>query len=148
MFMGKLPEDLWGKAVTLTVPITINGERFRFRVTSKPVEHDDGPMSVKVSGADEKKLYLTPGGKYTVADIAANGNTTPSQKFEGIKSSHNAKPKAGDKICPISETKANPKFTWVVGGTPYQFCCPPCIDEFLQKAKEHPEEIEPQKTKP
>ena len=148
MFMGKLPEELWGKAVTLTVPITIKGERFRFRVTSKPAEHDDGPMTVKVSGDKEKELYLTPAGKYTKADIAANGNTTPSQKFEGIKSNHNTKPKTGDKICPISETKANPKFTWFVGGQPYQFCCPPCIDEFVQKAKEHPEEIEPQKTKP
>jgi YHS domain-containing protein len=44
-------------------------------------------------------------------------------------------PKPGDRICPITETKANPKFVWVIGGKSYQFCCPPCIDEFLQKAK-------------
>jgi multiple sugar transport system substrate-binding protein len=38
-------------------------------------------------------------------------------------------------ICPISKTKAAPKFSWVVGGKTYQFCCPPCVDEFVQTAK-------------
>ena len=56
-------------------------------------------------------------------------------------SSHDRKPKAGDKICPITRTKANPNITWVVGGKTYEFCCPPCVDEFVKTAKEHPEEI-------
>jgi YHS domain-containing protein len=57
------------------------------------------------------------------------------QKFKGIKSTHDMKPKAGDRICPITETKANPLFSWVIDGKSYQFCCPPCVDEFLKAAK-------------
>ena len=90
--------------------------------------------------AKEKELYLTPGGKYSTDDIAANGNMTASQKFKGLRASHDAKPKVGDKLCPISMTKASPKFTWIVGGQAYQFCCPPCIDEFVRTAKEKPAE--------
>ena len=146
LFRGKLPPEMWGKAVTLTVPITINGEAFRFRISSKPAETDahseeSSPMPTKVSDAKEKELYLTPGGKYTADDIAANGNTTASQKFKGIRATHNSKPQVGDRICPISMTKANPKFTWIIGGQAYQFCCPPCVDEFVQTAKEKPDEI-------
>ncbi len=33
-----------------------------------------------------KTLYLTPGGRYTEADIVANGKMTASQKFKGMKS--------------------------------------------------------------
>jgi YHS domain-containing protein len=38
-------------------------------------------------------------------------------------------------------TKANAEFTWVIGGKPYQFCCPPCVDEFLALAKKSPEKV-------
>ena len=62
-------------------------------------------------------------------------------KFKGIRPTHDDNPKAGQVICPISKTLANPKFTWVVGGKTYQFCCIPCIEEFVDKAKEKPEEI-------
>jgi YHS domain-containing protein len=79
---------------------------------------------------------LTPGGRYTAADIEANGNMTASQKFKGIKSEHDMKPEVGDMLCPISGTKANSKFTWIIDGKPYEFCCPPCVDEFLASAKE------------
>lgn len=148
MFRGKLPPELWGKAVTLTVPITINGEAFRFRIGSKPADGDahseeSSSMPTKVSDAKEKELFLTPGGKYTVEDIAANGNRTASQKFKGVRSTHNSKPQPGDRICPISMTKADPKFTWIINGQAYQFCCPPCVDEFLKLAKEKPDEIAP-----
>lgn len=148
MFRGKLPPELWGKAVTLTVPITINGEAFRFRISSKPADSDahseeSSPMPTKVGSAKETALYLTPGGKYTADDIAANGNMTASEKFKGIAAKHDRKPLAGDRVCPISMTKANPKFTWIIDGQAYQFCCPPCVDEFVQMAKEKPEEIAP-----
>lgn len=92
--------------------------------------------------AAEKTLYLTPAGKYTEADIEANGHATVSQKFKDFKSAHDLHPKAGDKICPITLTKANPKCTWVVGGKEYEFCCPPCVDEFVRLAKQEPEKIE------
>jgi len=91
----------------------------------------------------EKKLYLTPGGIYTESDIKANGSMTATQKFKGLKAQHDLKPKPDDKICPITLTKANPKFSWVIDGKTYEFCCPPCVDEFVGLSKESPNEIKP-----
>lgn len=142
-FVGTLPKGLWGLNLEVTVPnIVISGERFRLGFKSTPEQHDEG-MPNKLIAEEEQKLYLTPGGLYTEVDIKANGNTTASTKFKGMISSHNAKPNPGDKICPISMTKANPKFTWVVGGKAYEFCCPPCVDEFVKTAKTSPDEIQP-----
>jgi hypothetical protein len=140
-FVGQLPKELWRQKVEITIPsIRIAGERFRLGFASASSSHgSDIPQGV--SAEEERKLYLTPGGIYTEADIKANGNMAASQKFKGIMSNHNTKPKPGEKICPISMTKANPKFTWVVAGKAYEFCCPPCVDEFVKTAKEHPEEI-------
>lgn len=144
-FLGKLPSELWGKKVEITVPsITIGGERFRFGFRSSDQAHEEG-MPGTMAAEEERKLYLTPGGKYTADDIKANGGQMASVKFRGQMASHDLKPKPGDRICPITLTKANPRFSWVVGGKKYEFCCPPCVDEFVQSAKEHPEEIkEPQ----
>lgn len=141
LFVGVLPAELRGKVVEVTVPtINVKGERFRFGFKSVAEKHGDD-MPDKVAGEEERKLYLTPGGKYTEADIKANGGVTASQKYKGAMAKHDMKPKSGDKICPITETKANPKFIWVIGGSKYEFCCPPCVDEFVKLAKEHPEEI-------
>src|SRR5262249_43835625 len=90
-----------------------------------------------------RNLYLTPGGKYTAADVEANGRITASEKFKGLMAAHDSKPQPGDKVCPITQTKANPKFTWIVGGKPYEFCCPPCVDEFVQTAKDPPGATKP-----
>ena len=30
-----------------------------------------------------------------------------------------------------------------VDGKPYEFCCPPCVDEFVKSAKATPDEIKP-----
>ena len=98
-------------------------------------------MPPQVSNAEEDKLFFTPGGKYTEADIKANGKVVASAKFAAVKVEHNAKPKSGDKLCPISMTKANPMLSWVVGGKTYEFCCPPCVQEFVAMAKEKPNEI-------
>lgn len=89
----------------------------------------------------ETQLYLMPAGKYTSADIQANGSMTRSQKFKDFISSHNPNPQSGDAICPISKTKANSHCSWVIGGKTYQFCCPSCIDEFITLAKKSPQEI-------
>jgi len=142
-FVGQLPGDLAGKRLEVTIPsLTIRGERFRVGFTSAAsAAHGGGGMPAKVADESERKLYLTPGGKYTEADIKANGNVTASVKFAGFKAEHDLKPKPGEKICPVTLTKANPKCTWVVGGKTYEFCCPPCVDEFVQLAKEKPDEI-------
>ncbi|MBL8818444.1 MAG: hypothetical protein JNL58_20625 [Planctomyces sp.] len=141
-FVGELPEAFRGKQLDVTIPnLRIAGERFRVGFTTVTEDHSsEMPGSLPVD--DERQLYLTAGGKYSEADIKANGSVTASQKFKGIKSMHDAKPKPGDRICPISMTKANPDFTWIIDGKPYQFCCPPCVDEFVKMAKERPEELQ------
>ena len=142
-FVGQLPAELVGKQLDVTIPsLRINGERFRIGFSTKQESHAEEPMPMGVVGDDERKLYLTPGGIYTEDDIKANGGKTARERFKGVISSHNMKPKAGDKICPITQTKANPKFTWVVGGKSYEFCCPPCVDEFVKTAKEQPEMVQ------
>lgn len=142
LFVAALPDSLVGQSIDLTVPnITIAGERFRLGFTTKSDDHGADAMPAKVADDEERSLYLTPGGKYTEADIQANGNVTASIKFAGLKSSHDMFPKPGDKICPVTQTKANPQFTWIVGGKTYEFCCPPCVDEFVKMAKASPDEV-------
>jgi len=144
MFVATLPESLIGRSIDVTVPnITIQGERFRLGFTTKSDEHGAGAMPAKVASDEERALYLTPGGLYTQADIIANGNVTASQQFVGFQASHDLNPKVGDKICPVTLTKANPACTWIVAGETYEFCCPPCVDEFVIMAKTRPDELKP-----
>lgn len=141
LFVGQLPQSLVGQAVNVTIPnIAIGGERFRLGFTTLQEDHS-AEMPVKVADDAERELYLQPGGKYTEADIEANGKLTASQKFAGFKAAHDLNPKAGDKICPITLTKANAKCSWVIDGQVYEFCCPPCIDEFVKLAKNEPEKL-------
>jgi len=140
-FVGKLPEAAVGGAVDVTIPnLRIGGERFRVGFTTAVEQHDSG-MPAAVTGFEEQKLYFTPGGKYTQADIEANGKLSAGDKFRGFMSKHDMKPKPGDFICPVTFTKANPKVQWIVGGKKYLFCCPPCVDEFVRMAKEEPNEV-------
>ncbi len=140
-FVGALPKALWGKRVDVTVPsIRIGKDRFRFGFKNVTEAAHDG-MPAQATDEEARKLYLTPGGKYSAADIEANGGLTAGQKYGNKMSAHDARPRPGDKICPITDTKANPEFTWIVGGKKYEFCCPPCIDEFVRTAKESPGEI-------
>ncbi len=89
----------------------------------------------------DKALFLTPGGIYTPSDIAANGNTSAYLKYASVGIEHDTKVNTGDPVCPISETKPNPALTWVVNAKKYTFCCPPCIAEFVKKAKTNPAAI-------
>ena len=142
VFVAQLPEPLVGQSIDVTVPnITVAGERFRLGFTTKSELHGSEAMPAKVADEAEKNLYLTPGGLYTQADIEANGNVTVSQKFATFQAAHDLNPKVGDKICPVTLTKANPKCSWIVGGKKYEFCCPPCVDEFVKLAKSKPEEV-------
>lgn len=137
-FVGQLPESAIGKAIEVTIPnLRIGTERFRVGFTTA-VQRQDNSMPAAVSGAEEQKLYFTPGGKYTQADIDANGKLSAGAKFRGFMSKHDMSPKPGDIICPVTFTKANPKIEWQVDGKKYLFCCPPCVDEFVRMAKEEP----------
>jgi hypothetical protein len=141
-FVGKLPRELWGKRVEVTIPtIRIGGERFRLGFESASA-HQETSMPPGIGDAEERKLFLTPAGRYTVADIKANGAITASEKFKGFQASHDLRPKPGEKICPVTLTKANPDCSWVIGGKTYEFCCPPCVEEFVRLARERPQEIQ------
>lgn len=135
-FVGKLPKDLWGRRLAVAIPgVTIAGKRFELNFTS------DTAMHAREAHAQEERLYLTPAGKYTEADIETNGNTTAAQKFEEFHAVHDLKPKSGDRVCPVTRIKASRSCTWVVGGRTYEFCCPPCVDEFVRTAKEEPDAV-------
>jgi hypothetical protein len=140
-FVAKLPQPLRGKTLFITVPITINSQRYRFSFALAQDPHDDDGMPLKIVDEEERKLYLTPGGKYTQADIEANGKLTASQKYDVSGWIHDLRPKVGEALCPITLTKANPACTWIVGGKKYSFCCPPCIDSFVEIAKTQPDQI-------
>lgn len=139
-FVAQLPNEISGKAFNLSVPdIVINGHHYGFAVTNVNSRHD--AASVERVAAEEERLYLTAGGKYTEADIRANGRVTASRKYAVFRAKHDVAPMPGDRICPVTRTKANPRCTWIIGGQNYEFCCPPCIDEFVQLAKNDPEKI-------
>ncbi len=98
-------------------------------------------MPTGVGGAEERELYLVPGGKYTAADIEANGRMTASEKFRGFRANHDFDPRPGDFVCPVTRTKADPRCAWTVNGKRYLFCCPPCVDEFVRLAKDYPDRV-------
>lgn len=144
-FTGEVPKELQNQDVEITIPaLKVGQNRYHlaFKTTDKPDNHGAEPsMPTKTELDEERQLYLTPGGLYTTDDIKANGNMTGSEKFKNFKASHDIKPKVGDKICPITLTKANPECTWIIGGKKYEFCCAPCVDEFVKLAKEDPKAI-------
>ncbi|HUQ70522.1 MAG TPA: hypothetical protein VM165_13405 [Planctomycetaceae bacterium] len=145
-FVGQLPESVAAREIEVTIPmLLIAGERFRVGFTTQTAAHQ-ADMPAGLPADQERILYLSPSGKYTDADIQANGKVTAAQKFRGVMATHDMKPKVGDKLCPITNTKANSKFTWVVDGKPYEFCCPPCVDEFVKLAKEQPDAIKSPET--
>jgi YHS domain-containing protein len=148
-FAGRVPPEFVGQHIVVKfATVRIGQERYRVAFefgshgVSEPHREDHMPLPMKVTQTEEQKLYLTPGGKYTLADIQANGAVVASAKFKGRKAEHDLKPKAGDKICPITLTKANTQFSWIIDGKNYEFCCPPCVDEFVGLAKEKPSEVQ------
>lgn len=100
-------------------------------------------MPALLGETQERELHLVPGGKYTLADIENNGRMVPSKKYRRFQARHDFAPLPGDPLCPVTRTKANTECTWTVGGQVYEFCCPPCIDEFVRLAKESPANIQP-----
>lgn len=141
-FAAAVPSTVTGRPLELTVPnLTIEGNRFRFTTPVGAADHV-AEMPAKVTDDAERQLYLVPGGAYTPADVTANGRTA-SEAFKGFRAKHDSHPKAGDRLCPVTGTKANPDCRWVIGGKTYTFCCPPCVDEFVKQAKDKPDSILP-----
>jgi hypothetical protein len=100
-------------------------------------------MPLQVADAEERELYSSPAGAYTLSDIESNGNLLPSEKFRNFRAQHDFRPRPGDRLCPVTRTKAHRECTWIVGGQTYEFCCPPCISEFVRDAKAQPDHILP-----
>jgi YHS domain-containing protein len=146
-FTGEIPKDLWNQDLEITIPaLKLGSERYHlaFQTVDKPGDGHDAKLAMPTSKAEEdeeRKLYLTAAGIYTNEDIKANGNVIASEKFKGFKATHDIKPKVGDKICPVTLTKANPECTWIIAGKKYEFCCPPCVEEFVKLAKESPKDV-------
>lgn len=146
LFEGELPTKLQGTFHRLALDVPLQGKLYRAHFTSEESHtagdtHEGEPaMPQKIGGGStispiERDLFLKPGGTYTLADIAANGQKTSTEKFKGFMAKHNMNPQKGARICPITMTAANPQVAWVIGGKTYTFCCPPCVDEFLTRAK-------------
>ena len=135
-FFGKLPQGLQGSPLVVRIAsIEMGGKRFPL-VFVIPASAGGG-----ADDQTEEKLYLTAGGKYGEEDIAANGRQTASARYKVFRAEHNTWPKRGDRICPVTRFLANRRFTWVVSGKTYEFCCPPCIDQFVRRAKGQPQAI-------
>lgn len=150
VFAGQLPWDVGDAPASLAVTVPVGQRRYRARFDlaarneETHVENGSEPAAEMPIGAaeeEQKRLYLTPGGGYTAADIQANGRTTAAERYRGQVPRHDPKPKPGDRICPVTRTRANPRFTWTVSGKRYLFCCPPCIDEFVQQARQDPDSL-------
>ncbi len=150
-FVGQIDPPAWSEQLAVFLTVALKGKNYLLRwwpknLLSVPpdpsvVPAADPTMPTAVASGTAKSLFLSPGGLYTAQDIIANGRKTATQKYGTQMSMHNAHPKPGDRVCPITDTVANPKFSWIVGGKKYRFCCPPCIEEFVKKAKEKPKTI-------
>jgi hypothetical protein len=118
--------------------VALVGQRIRRYAVFAP---DRLAMPEMIGDDAERELFQMSGGKYSLQDIAANGKELPSRKYRHFQAMHDTQPRPGDRLCPITRTKANSACTWIVDGQAYEFCCPPCIPEFVRLAKQNPREI-------
>jgi hypothetical protein len=144
-FVGKHEAFAARQSLEATVIGMIDGKpsegRFEADAAGTPhSRHKSMPKGVGGTAA-ERELFLTPGGIYTEADIDANGRMLPSRKFAGISWPHDDDLKTGDKLCPVTANKADPRCVWIVNGNSYEFCCTPCLDKFVKWAKTQPDRI-------
>jgi hypothetical protein len=133
-FAALLPEDLQKAKLSVSVvEIAVAGARFSLDITV------DGAAAHP--GGEGDDFFGTPGGKYTAEDVRANGRGSAASKYAGFTTSHELRPRPGERFCPVSRARASSACTWTVAGKVYEFCCPPCIAEFLHRAKEQPQSV-------
>lgn len=141
-FVGELPETLESTRLEIEIPALAFGYD-RFRVTARIGDSEHTGMPRQLGAASERQLFLTSGGAYTEQDIAANEWKVPSEVYHEFVAEHEANPAAGERLCPITNTKANSDCVWTINGESYEFCCPPCIGELVKQAKERPDLLRP-----
>ena len=138
-FVGRLP----GEAVAARVTVRVEGLRIRGEAFDFEFGWDFGRPEEEVRAAyeaDQQRIYLTAGGKYTDADIAAAARTTASAKYRGHHAAH-AAARPGERVCPMTGFRAADALAWRIAGEDYLFCCQPCMDEFVMVAKERPSDV-------
>jgi len=136
-FVGRLSPELLENHLSVSIgEVSIQGHSLTFQFNLP-----DSPDGKKRALESEKALVINPKGKYTRADVAAMGKNLPSEQFKGIKVVHSLRKSVGDVVCPVTRAKADTRITWQVNGQIYQFCCSPCITEFVNWAQEYPESI-------
>jgi hypothetical protein len=144
-FVGKHEKFAKEQAFAGTLSGEIDGKPYAGDFQEKPEAHDhkkdDKAAPKPDKEARETKVFLTPGGIYTQADIEKNGNTIPALKFKGVFWSHDDNLSVGDKVCPVTANKADPQCYWWVNEQKYEFCCPPCLEKFVKWAKDSPEKV-------
>ena len=142
-FFGKLPPALWGERLVVSVlDLAVAGQKVSFEFTAPgDPQGNETPLAARID--QQAKFFRTPGGKYTKADIRANKDRSAFEKYRGFQPKHDLNARPGDRLCPVTNTKATLDCTWVVGGATYAFCCPPCVEEFLKWAKHRPEVVQP-----
>jgi hypothetical protein len=139
-FLGRLP----GEAVAARVTVRVAGFRVRGESFDFEVGWDAGRSEEEVRAAyeaDQRRIYLTAGGKYTEADIAASERTTAAAKYRGHRAAHGEAARRGERVCPITGFRSVAALVWRVAGEDYLFCCQPCMDEFVTLAKDRPGEV-------
>jgi hypothetical protein len=139
-FLGRIPPDLLGRRLTFRVPdFSMGDERFEFALQwqSSISEAEHAAHVAK----EQQRLYLTPGGRYTEADINTTERQTAVKRYRGQRARRLVPAQKGERMCPVTRMKPDERFVWTVGGKVYQFCCPVCIDDFVNAAREMPESI-------
>lgn len=136
-FKTTLPEALWGRTLSVTIPeLIVTAGRYRVEFTEVA-----SSLNATGHGLARRRLYTKPGGKYTQADIVANGGTPPAPELNDHEIAHVLAPRGKGWVCPVASAKSVPGYTWVLDGQEYRFCCLPCIDEFVRRAKASPDDI-------
>lgn len=109
----------------------------------EPVRTASDKAAIETRNAEARKLFTTPGGAYTLADIQKNGALPPFERFHRYQYQFAMRPFPGEPMDPITLTKASPAFSWFIGGKQYHFASIASLEQFVAVAKEEPSRIKP-----
>jgi hypothetical protein len=91
--IGRLPGEAVAQRFVFRVQgLRVRGESFDFDITW---EAGEGTEMAVAYEADQRRIYLSAGGKYTEADIAASGRTTAAARYRGHRAGHGTQLRSG-----------------------------------------------------